>query len=143
VRIVALLLVCSTIAGCLASGSDGYVVPGVETGEVMMNVHVWGEVVSPGTHLVPYDADLIIGLSEAGGPTGDADLRDIRLVFEDFELEYDLSDYLDGISEPPPPLLPGTTIFVARRNIEWWKETIDIGYKVLVAVNLIWIMIDR
>ncbi len=142
-RIGTPLLLCAAAASCIAAGRESYVVPGVETGEVLMNIHVWGEVVSPGTYLVPYDADLISGLSEAGGPKTEADLGEIRIVYEGFEIQYDLGDFLEGAGEPVPALGPGATIYVPRREFEWWKEVIDIGYKVLVAVNLIWIMTER
>ena len=141
-RPVAPLLLCAAAAWSLAA-DEGYVVPGVETGEVLINVHVWGEVVDPGTHQVPFDADLVTALSEAGGPNRSADLNEVRIVYDGIETEYDLSAYLEGTGEPVPVLSPGATIYVPTRESEWWKDAIDIGYKVLVAVNLVWIMVDR
>jgi hypothetical protein len=143
VRSVSLLLLCTASAWCISGGGEGYVIPGVETGEVLMNVHVWGEVVRPGTYQVPFDADLVAAISEAGGPGGEADLGGVRLVYEGIEIEYDLDDFLEGAGEPVPALRPGATIYIPRRSFEWWKEAIDIGYKVLVAVNLIWLMTER
>jgi hypothetical protein len=137
------LLLCAAAAALFTSSDEGYVIPGVETGEVLINVHVWGEVMSPGTYEVPFDSDLITAMSEAGGPKETADLGRIRVVCDDNEFEYDLGDYLEGAGEPVPVLSPGVTIYVPRNTSDWWKEAIDIGYKVLVAVNLVWIMIDR
>ena len=142
-KILVLLLLCTAVAWCIAPGREGYVVPGVETGEVLMNIHVWGEVINPGTHLIPFDADLVSAISEAGGPRSEADLGGIRIVYEGVEIENDLGRFLEGTGEPVPALRPGATIYVPRRAFEWWKEAIDIGYKVLVAVNLIWLMSTR
>ncbi len=126
-----------------ASGLQGYTVPGVETDEILMSIHVWGEIRNPGTYLVPVGSDLIVGISAAGGPTQHASLGDVSIVYEDLEIEYDLHNFLDAEGDPVPELLPGATIFIRTRSYEWWKEAIDFTYKIVVAVNLIWILIDR
>ncbi len=126
-----------------ASGLERYTVPGVETGEVLMSIHVWGEVRSPGTYLVPVDADLIAGISAAGGPTSKAKLSDVRIVYADSEIKYNLDRFLDAEGGPVPDLEPGATINIPTRNFEWWKSAIDFSYKIIVAVNLIWIMTQR
>lgn len=137
---VPLLAVVLSVA---ASGLERYTVPGVETDEVLMSVHVWGEVRSPGTYLVPVESDLIAGISVAGGPTSVARLSDVRIVYGDSEVKYDLEDFLEGRGEPVPRLQPGATIYLNTRGFEWWKEAIDFSYKIIVAVNLIWIMSER
>jgi len=126
-----------------ASGLERYTVPGVETNEVLMSIHVWGEVRNPGTYLVPVEADLIAGLSAAGGPTSIARLSDVKILYDDTEIEYDLDDFLNARGEPVPELTPGATVHVPTRRFEWWKEAIDFSYKIIVAVNLIWIMSER
>ncbi len=126
-----------------ASGLEGYVVPGVETGEVLINVHVWGEVVNPGTVQVPVGSDLVTAISAAGGPTGDADMGRVRLAGSLGESEFDLASFLDGDGPPPPVLEPGITVHVRRSTSDWWKEALDVAYKIIVAVNLVWIMTER
>ncbi|HRY60619.1 MAG TPA: SLBB domain-containing protein, partial [Candidatus Fermentibacter sp.] len=84
------------LSALLSQGMGGYVVPGVETGEVQMNVHVWGEVLDPGTYLLPFDADLVEAVSAAGGPTAKADLDAVRIVTSLGEVEYDLAGFLRG-----------------------------------------------
>lgn len=124
-----------------AVGLDGYVVPGVETGEVLMTVHVWGEVRSPGTVQIPVGSDLVAALSAAGGPTGSADLGGVRVVYDSGpDTEYDLDDYLDGEGAPVPVLTQGATVYVPQSSTAWWKDTIDFAYKIIVAVNLVWIL---
>jgi hypothetical protein len=141
-RIASVLLILAVFIAS-ASGLEGYTVPGVETDEILMSIHVWGEVRSPGTYLVPVEADLIAGISAAGGPTQQASLGDVSIVYEDFEIEYDLHNFLDAEGDPVPELHPGATIYIRTRSYEWWKEAIDFTYKIVVAVNLIWIIIDR
>ncbi len=138
----ALLVLAAVVTS--AEGADGYVVPGVETGEVLMTVHVWGEVRSPGTVLIPVGSDLVAALSAAGGPTGSADLGGVRVVYESGpDSEYDLDDYLDGEGDPVPVLTPGATVYVRQSRTAWWKDTIDFAYKIIVAVNLVWILAER
>lgn len=132
-----------TVCTAFASGLEGYTVPGVETDQVLMSIHVWGEVRDPGTHLVPVDADLIAGISAAGGPTMEANLGDVSIVYEDYEIRYELDKFLDARGQEIPDLLPGATIYIPTRSYEWWKDAVDFTYKLIVAINLIWIMIDR
>lgn len=133
-----------TVFFCVfASGLEGYTVPGVETEQVLMSIHVWGQVRNPGTHLVPVGADLIAGISAAGGPTSEANLGDVSIVYEDREIEYDIDDFLDAEGEPVPQLQPGATIHIPTSSFEWWKSAIDFSYKIIVAINLIWIMTER
>jgi hypothetical protein len=92
---------------------------------------------------VPVEADIIAAVSAAGGPTSVAKLSDVRIVYEDGEVRYDLDRFLDGEGDAVPGLRPGATIHVPTRSFEWWKEAIDFSYKIIVAVNLIWIMTER
>jgi len=131
------------LSALLSQGMGGYVVPGVETGEVQMNVHVWGEVLDPGTYLLPFDADLVEAVSAAGGPTAKADLDAVRIVTSLGEVEYDLAGFLRGEGHPAPALTPGTTVYVPVSTSDWWKEALDIAYKIIVTVNLVWLMADR
>lgn len=134
----AVLLLIAVISA--ASGLEGYTVPGLDSQEVLMSIHVWGEVHDPGTHLIPAGSDLIAGLSAAGGPTSTANLGDVSIVYDDHEIEYDIEKFLDAEGEPVPELIPGATVYVPTRNYEWWKDAVDFSYKIIVAANIIWIM---
>ena len=48
--------------------------------ELEMIVHIWGEVRSPGTYRVSYETNIIELISEAGGPTKDANLTKVQLT---------------------------------------------------------------
>ncbi len=141
-KIMFLTLIC-ILPLTYASGLEEYVIPGVDTDEVLMSIHVWGEVRTAGTYLVPVGADLIAGISAAGGPAETAELSDVRIVYDSTEIVYDLTEFLDGEGEPIPVLLPGATIYVEEQCKEWWKDTIDFAYKIIIAVNIIWIMVER
>lgn len=135
-----LLMAAATVS---ATGMESYYVPGVETGEVLINVHIWGEVRTPGTFQVPVGSDLVAALSAAGGPVRTADLDNVKVVQGETEVEYNLADFLEAEGEPLPVLGPGATVYVPERGFEGWKEVIDFGYKILVAVNLVWVMTER
>ena len=145
-RLLAALISVSGLA--LSSGPEGYVFPGESETQILIRVHVWGQVHSPGTKEVPVGSDLLVALSEAGGPTVDADLGDVR-IFQGVSdpvvcQTYDLGDFLEGLSSIPPPVLgPGATVYVDRSSSDWWKEALDIFYKALVTANLVWIMLER
>lgn len=124
-------------------GQEGFVVPGVETGGVVMSVHVWGEVQSPGTYLLPFDADVVAALSAAGGPSETANLGDVRIITPMGECDYDLDAFLRGEGGVSPALSPGATVYVSRSRSEWWIGALDVVYKVIVTVNLVWLMADR
>jgi hypothetical protein len=144
IRATLALIVLAALAGPAASsGIDGYYVPGVETGDILMSVHVWGEVASPGTQLVPAGCDLIGALSAAGGPTSDANMGRIRIIIDGAETIYDLDSFLSGTGEPVPELTPGATVFVPESHSGWWKDALNVAYTVLVTANLVWIMTTR
>jgi hypothetical protein len=137
-RNTAMLLVFAAVLS--ASGMDGYTVPGLESQEVLMSIHVWGEVAVPGTYLVPVSSDLIAGISAAGGPTQTASLRDVRILYDDSEIIYDLDSFLQGEGDPVPELMPGATLYLRTRRYEWWKDAVDFTYKLIVTANIIWIL---
>lgn len=63
--------------------SYGAVQPGSyftdDLGNILMYVNVWGEVGDPGHHVIREGSDLATVLSIVGGPTGDANLKKVRV----------------------------------------------------------------
>jgi len=137
----ALLLLVSA-ALVRASGLEGYTVPGLDDREILMSIHVWGEVATPGTHLVPLSCDLIAGISAAGGPTSTASLSDVRIVVDSTETVYDLEGFLEGEGAPVPDLQPGATVYLRARRYEWWKDAVDFAYKIIVTANILWVILE-
>ncbi len=136
-----ILLLAAFIIGQPPVSGGGYIVPGVDAEQVTMTVNVWGEVRNPGAHQVPWNADLVAALSAAGGPTSQADLDNVQIVYVDFQSDYDLRAYIDGRGEAVPLIEPGVTIFIGRSSYEWWKEVVDFTYKIIVAFNLILVLV--
>jgi protein involved in polysaccharide export with SLBB domain len=134
------LLLLISFAGLAAGARADYSIPGISSDQITMPVNVWGEVRTPGLYMVPWDSDLRDALSAAGGPTSTANLSSVRIVTPGLEIRYDLSAFLSGRGASLPPLEPGSTVYVARSNYEWWKDLVDFGYKLLVIANVIWIM---
>lgn len=132
-----ILLILTVLLGGAPGVGGGYTIPGVDAERVTMTVNVWGEVRTPGAHQVPWDADLIQALSAAGGPTTQADLGRIRIVYRDFQSVYNMRNYIEGRGATIPSMEPGVTIYVGRSRYEWWKDVVDFTYKIIVAVNLV------
>jgi len=120
--------------------AEDYSLPGINSDEILMPVNVWGEVRNPGIHMIPWDSDLRDALSAAGGPTSSANLSSIRIVLQDLNLEYDLSDYLSGDGTTLPCMEPDATVYVSEARYEWWKDVVDFSYKLIVMVNVILLM---
>lgn len=125
-------------AMCFAS--EGYSLPGINSDEITMPVNVWGEVRSPGLHLIPWDSDLRDALSAAGGPTSMADLSEVKIISTGIEIKYNLSAFLSGEGAPMPAMEPDATVFVGKSNYEWWKDIVDFTYKIIVMANVLWVM---
>ena len=119
---------------------DGYSLPGIDSDEILMPVNVWGEVRNPGIHMVPWDSDLRDALSAAGGPTSSADLSSVKIVLQGINIEYNLSDYLEGDGALLPGMEPDATVYVSTSSYEWWKDVVDFSYKILVMANVILLM---
>lgn len=132
-----ILLLAVFLLGQVPAPVGGYTVPGVDADMVTMTVNVWGEVRSPGAHQIPWNSDLIAAVSAAGGPTSQADLGSVQIVYRDFQCVYNLRNYLDGRGATVPAMEPGVTVFIGRSGYEWWREIVDFTYKIIVAVNLI------
>jgi hypothetical protein len=124
----------------VAAAVADYSLPGVDSNEILMPVNVWGEVRSPGVYMIPWDSDLRDALSAAGGPTATANLSSIKIVLNGIDIEYNLSDYLDGRGNPLPGLEPDATVYLSTSKYEWWKDAVDFSYKLLVMANVILLM---
>lgn len=57
--------------------SPGY---DINSNKLTFPVKIWGEVVRPGIYQIPLGWDMMSALSQAGGPTLDAKLTDVRVL---------------------------------------------------------------
>lgn len=126
------------VATLFAAGD--YSVPGIDSDEILMPVNVWGEVRSPGLYMIPWDSDLRDALSAAGGPSSTADLSEVRIIFTDIEIDYNLDDYLSGEGAELPVLEANATIYIKESGYEWWKDVVEFSYKIIIMANAVIVM---
>jgi hypothetical protein len=111
------------------------------TGEVTIDVNLWGYVGSPGHYTIPGSTPLVELLSYAGGPTSQARLVDIRIVHADTASEkrvesFNLEAYRDnGDLSQNPLLVPGDTIIVSGRALDVFFQAIGIITNIMVIIT--------
>lgn len=111
------------------------------SGEIRIDVNLWGYVVNPGHFTVPGSTNLVEMLSYAGGPSSAARLVDIRIVHADTALEkrvqiYNLEAYKDNGDLSQNPLLqPGDTIIVSGRALDVFFQAVSIITNVMVIIT--------
>ena len=107
--------------------STDYFTPGEEKTELMIIVHVWGEVNNPGKFVVRDGTSLIDILSEAGGPTRYANLKKVYIARKGDQIEHieihNLRKYVEKERTNIPSLLPGDVIVVKRNRVRKKKNT--------------------
>ena len=93
-----------------------------KTGNIMMNVNIWGHVNSPGSHLVYDGIDFASLLSVVGGPIDGANLKSVRIYREipdaDGSLVYqvDLNEFIStGDRSEFIKIKPNDTIIVPQK----------------------------
>ena len=93
-----------------------------KTGNIMMNVNIWGQVNSPGSHLVYDGIDFASLLSVVGGPIDGANLKNVRIYREipdaDGSLVYhiDLNEFISsGNRSKFIKIKPNDTIIVPQK----------------------------
>jgi hypothetical protein len=114
---------------------------------VKIAVNVWGQVERPGSYLVPDDTDLVTLLSLAGGPTPMANLKTVKVARfsgpSPQTQSIDLQEMIDSPTGPPPGLLPGDTISVAKRSSTTWGSVLRTVYELALAAGTVALLVDR
>ncbi len=92
-----------------------------DIGTSASSVSIFGAIARQGTIPVGRQTDLMTALTQAGGPTADADLSRIKIVRRSgthaVHMKVNLSDYIDRANpQGNPTLLPGDTVFLARHG---------------------------
>ena len=105
-----------------------YFVPGEQAKELMIIVHVWGEVNGPGKFIVRDGTNLIDIISEAKGPTRYANLKIVYVAHKGDQSEhvvkYNLETYIEKEMVDIPRLSPGDVVVVKR---SLWGLSLDLG----------------
>ena len=82
--------------------------------EITMNINLWGHVRKPGSYDIPIEFGLLELLSNAGGPTGTANLNDVKIVRKNNEIvRVNIKKYIDTADfNDIPQLQPGDLVIV-------------------------------
>ena len=109
--------------------------------QLLVEVHIWGEVQAPGEYRVLAGTNIIELLSKAGGPTEYANLGKVKLTHAIKEPErsitVNLKDYLEKENFKPLPILQKGDVVRVPRNI-WhrWRTFIRVVADVAIIANV-------
>ena len=116
--------------------------------ELMIRVHIWGEVHSPGEYLLPNKSTILDLISKAGGPTEYGSLHNVRVTHKEARSPHytivDLKAYLEKEKKEeykqPPVLFPGDVVYVQKNNWYRWTQITRISSQVIsIASMFYWI----
>ena len=147
-HILSAIILCSLSYGQLLNSSSNPVngekyITG-DDGVVRMYINVWGHVKSSGTFLIFESADIMNGLSMAGGPLDGANLKKIRIISKETgkSTDYDIDKYIENKGQQKVELLPYDTIIVYQTKINRVLARSSLITAILQLVNLLY-TIDR
>jgi protein involved in polysaccharide export with SLBB domain len=103
------------------------------------SIYVMGQVGAPGRYAFNTNLHFLDIISAANGPTGTADLRNVRVSHRDQPgssvTKVNLARYFEtGDESILPRVLPGDVIFVPDRNREWLDDSTENTVRVLGSV---------
>ena len=114
-----------------------------KTGNIMMNVNIWGHVNSPGSHLVYDGIDFASLLSVVGGPIDGANLKSVRIYREipdaDGSLVYqvDLNEFIStGDRSEFIKIKPNDTIIVPQKISSYLLKQIGTINTLFSLINI-------
>jgi|GEM_PF-603976 len=113
--------------------------------QLLIEVHVWGEVNKPGSYQVPDGSTMLDVISAAGGPTQFAALSRVRLSHAPGPTPriqaVDLDRYLGRErSDPPPVMRPGDAVLVPRNARFFWKDAVSLVADIALIVNVYYLI---
>jgi hypothetical protein len=113
--------------------------------QLLIEVHVWGEVNKPGSYQVPDGSTMLDVISVAGGPTQYAALTRVRLSHAPGPVPriqtVDLDRYLTRERAVLPPVLkPGDAVLVPRNARSFWKDAVSLIADIAVIVNVYYLI---
>jgi len=112
---------------------------------LLIEVHVWGEVNSPGMYRVPDGSTVLDLMSRAGGPTQYAALSRVRLSSKAdgkrSNQKINIDKYLNSTKEVDIPVLkPGDTVMIPRNTRFFWKDAIGFIADLAVIANVYYLI---
>jgi len=108
--------------------------------ESSKSIYIMGQVGSPGRYSFNENMHFIDILAAADGPTGTADIRNIRVTHRNGNRakvsKLDLAMYFEtGDETLLPNVLPGDTIFVPEKNKDWLRTPKERVVRIMGAVQ--------
>ncbi|MFP3424413.1 SLBB domain-containing protein [Pseudoalteromonas sp. SIMBA_162] len=108
--------------------------------ESSKSIYIMGQVGSPGRYSFNENMHFIDILAAADGPTGTADIRNIRVTHRNGNRakvsKLDLAMYFETGDETLfPDVLPGDTIFVPEKNKDWLRTPKERVVRIMGAVQ--------
>ena len=107
--------------------------------ESSKSIYIMGQVGSPGRYSFNENMHFIDILAAADGPTGTADIRNIRVTHRNGNRKVsklDLAMYFETGDETLfPNVLPGDTIFVPEKNKDWLRTPKERVVRIMGAVQ--------
>ncbi len=113
---------------------DPNLLPILEDGDIIVvpgnplatNVKILGSVENPGSYDVFFQTTILDVIFMAGGPTDDANLKDIKIISQTGQpprkIRLDIKDFFKPNSNPNfPVVFPGDVIYVSKKKINWQK----------------------
>ncbi len=112
---------------------------------LLIEVHIWGEVNSPGMYRVPDGSTVLDLVSRAGGPTQYAALSRVKLATSRENRRHNSSinidRYLNTTREVEIPVLkPGDTVMIPRNARFFWKDAVRFVADLAVIVNVYYLI---
>jgi len=113
--------------------------------QLLIEVHVWGEVNRPGVYQVPDGSTVLDVISAAGGPTEFAALSRVRLSHTPEHRPriepVNLDRYLNNEKAALPQLVkPGDAVLVPRNTRFFWKDAVSLIADIAVIVNVYYLI---
>ncbi|WP_128160600.1 SLBB domain-containing protein [Vibrio chagasii] len=104
------------------------------------SIYIFGQVNAPGRYRFTKDMHFLDILSAADGPTGDADIHNIRVTHRDKSYakvsKLNLSLYFEtGDESLLPNVTTGDTIYIPEKNKNWLDKPKEETVRVLGAIN--------
>jgi protein involved in polysaccharide export with SLBB domain len=111
--------------------------------EMPIKAHIWGEVKNPGSYYLSYTGDILELISQAGGPTPNADLSKVTLIVAKEKKRVSLN--LNKMIKKGEIFLlsNGDVVIIPRSKLATLKEAIPFITTLAVFVNLYLTYITR
>lgn len=114
-----------------------------QNGNIFINVNLWGHVANPGSHLVYDGIDIATLLSVAGGPLPGADLKRIKVIRANNNINEDVMSiinvdkfYRSGDKSDFIRILPNDTVVIEQKVMSNLLSRTNLFSSILQLISL-------